>query len=94
MLSAKEPGATRKITVTVPTDLLERISVYVPARRRSDFIAEAIEEYLTIVEQAEAIDEAAGAWADARHPEMQAPADIERWLSTLRASWQDNASDE
>jgi hypothetical protein len=94
MLTPKPTGATRKITVTVPVALLERLAAYVPARRRSDFIVEAIDEYLMIVEQAEALEDASGAWAADRHPDMQTPADIDGWLDTLRSSWQEDAPNE
>lgn len=94
MLTSKPTGATRKITVTVPVELIDRLATYVPARRRSDFIAEAIEEYLTLVEQAETLEATAGAWSAERHPELQTPAAIDHWLDMLRSSWQDTAPNE
>ncbi|MEJ5197789.1 MAG: hypothetical protein WHX53_02590 [Anaerolineae bacterium] len=60
---------------------------HIPARRRSRFIAEAIEEQLALAEQVDVLDEAAGAWSDANHPEMATEEDIDRWLAELRSSW-------
>jgi hypothetical protein len=77
----------RKITVTLPEDLLARLDTRVPARQRSRFIAEAIESQLTIAEQLVALDETAGAWSDEKHPEMLTDEGIDSWLSDLRQSW-------
>ena len=77
----------QKITLTLPKALLARIAATVPARRRSRFIAEAIEERLAIEEQLTALEESAGIWSDERHPELRTDADIDNWVRELRASW-------
>lgn len=86
---ALDPLYTRqqKITLTLPKALLARLDAAVPARRRSRFIAEAIEERLAIEEQLVALEESAGVWSDERHPELRTEADIDNWLRELRASW-------
>jgi len=80
-----------KITVTLPKTLLVRLDEYVPSRKRSRFIAEAIESRLALEEQLTALDETAGAWSDGNHPEMETEEDIDRWIDDIRASW--SASD-
>jgi metal-responsive CopG/Arc/MetJ family transcriptional regulator len=85
-------GDSQKITVTLPRALLARLREHVPARQRSRFILEAVEERLALEEQVEALEEAAGAWSDQNHPEMQADQDIDRWLADLRSSWGQRAS--
>jgi Arc/MetJ-type ribon-helix-helix transcriptional regulator len=77
----------RKITVTLPAAMLARLDERVPARGRSRFIFEAIEDRLAIEEQLAALDETAGAWSDENHPDMKTDEDIDRWLTNLRASW-------
>ena len=77
----------RRITVTLPTTLLTRLDEHVPARSRGRFIFQAIEERLAIEEQLTVLDETAGAWTDENHPDMKTDEDIDRWLTTLRASW-------
>lgn len=77
----------QKITLTLPKALLARLDATVPARRRSRFIAEAIEERLAIEEQLTALEESAGIWSDERHPELRTDADIDNWVRELRASW-------
>jgi len=78
---------TQKITVTIPVTLLNRLDERIPKRQRSEFIIEAIEEYLALAEQAAAIEETAGAWTDENHPDLRTNADIDRWLANLRANW-------
>lgn len=77
----------RKITVTLPAVMLARLEERVPARGRSRFIMEAVEERLAIEEQLAALDETAGAWTDENHPDMKTDEDVDRWLANLRASW-------
>jgi len=78
---------TQKITVTLPRALLARLREHVPARQRSRFILEALEERLALEEQVAALEETAGAWSDQNHPEMRTDEDIDRWLADLRSSW-------
>ena len=74
----------QKITVTVPTDLVERLDELIAPRQRSQFIVAAIERQIALAEQVVVLEETAGAWKDENHPELQTPADIDRWLDDLR----------
>jgi predicted transcriptional regulator len=80
--------AYRKITVSLPTALVDRLGEVVPARGRSQFIARAIEEQLLIEEQVMALDETAGAWRDANHADLVTPEAIDQWVRELRSSWE------
>jgi metal-responsive CopG/Arc/MetJ family transcriptional regulator len=77
----------RKVTVTLPQILIERLDEVVPKRQRSRFIAKAVQEQLAVLEQVVALDETAGIWTDAAYPEMRTEADIDYWLTQLRGSW-------
>ncbi|MCI0576755.1 MAG: hypothetical protein L0332_11260 [Chloroflexi bacterium] len=79
---------TQKITVTLPKPLLERLDALIPTHQRSDFIVQAVREQLAILEQAQAVDEAAGAWSDEAYPELSDNTAIETWLAKLRSGWQ------
>ncbi len=74
----------RKVTVTLPEELLAQLDARIPARQRSSFIATAIETQLAIAEQEAALEEAAGAWTDSNHPDMLSETDIDAWLNQLR----------
>ncbi len=77
----------KKITVTIPQELLLRLDKFVPQRQRSQFIALAIQTQLAIAEQANAIEESAGIWRDEDYPEMKTDEDIDAWLKELRQGW-------
>jgi hypothetical protein len=84
---------TQKMTVTFPQPLLERLRERVPARQRSAFIVEAVEEKLALQEQLAALEEAAGCWSDEDHPELRTDEDIDRWLTELRRPWDEHLAD-
>lgn len=78
---------TKKITVTLPEKLIDRLDEFIPPRQRSSFIAEAISTQLAIAEQLEALEESAGVWGDASYPEMATENDIDQWLVNFRQGW-------
>ena len=78
---------TQKVTISLPSQVVQRMNELIPARQRSRFIAETLTERLALEEQILALDESAGAWSDARHPDMHDDAAIDLWLTALRQSW-------
>ena len=86
MATKTDRSSARKVTVTLPAPLLTRLDETVPARRRSAFIARAVEERLAVLEQAVALEEPAGAARDAADPDTAADDDVDRWLAALRGS--------
>jgi len=88
-MSMRTTTAIQKLTVSLPTALAERLRAVVPPRKRSSFIAEALEERLALAEQAQAFEEGAGIWADEDHLEMATGEDIDRWLAKLRGNWEE-----
>jgi hypothetical protein len=84
---AMEPDSRmRKVTVSLPASLLDGLDDKVSPRRRSAFIARAIEAQLAIEEQAAAIEASAGAWRDEDYADMVSEAATDRWLTKLRRS--------
>ena len=75
---------SQKITVSLPEELINRMNEIIPARQRSRFIAEALEERLALAEQALAIEEGAGIWKDEDYPHLATDDDIEQWIRELR----------
>jgi Arc/MetJ-type ribon-helix-helix transcriptional regulator len=77
---------SKRIHVVLPKELVESVDELVGPRKRSAFIAEAIEERL---EQrllfGKALKEAAGALADADYPEWETPEKTSAWVRELRA---------
>lgn len=92
-MASRSSSDTQKTTVSLPKPLLERLKERVPARQRSSFIAEALEERLALEDQLEAIDESAGCWESEDHPELLTDDDIDAWLAELRGVWNTGLSD-
>lgn len=85
MARRKPQHEARKIAVTIPMSLLQRLDECIPKQQHDEFIVEAIEERLALVEQNVMLEETAGAWTDAHHPDLCTEEDIERWRVEL---WQ------
>jgi len=83
------PSGKEKITVNLPRELVKRLRQHVPTRKRDAFIAHAVQEQLAIEEQIKVLEETAGAWQDADHPELATGEDIDHWLAQLRGGWPD-----
>ena len=81
---AKKRTSRRKVTVSLPPSLVARLGEQVPVRKRSEFIAHVIEEQLVVLEQAEALEAAAGAWKEEDHPDLATDKDIDGWMVHLR----------
>ena len=77
----------KKVTVTLPKGLLERLNETVPSRKRSLFISEAIAEQLDLTEQVVALEETSGLWSLDNHPDMKNDEGIDKWLKDARQSW-------
>lgn len=87
-MSKRTPSLTvQKLTISLPVTLAERLRTLVPPRKRSLFIAEAVEEQLALEEQVVALETTAGIWKDENHPDMQTDEEIDQWLTKLRKSW-------
>ena len=86
-MSTSMTYSKRKITVTLPVNLLDRLDESVSPRGRSRFIEEAIEARLAIQEQLAVLEDTAGAWQDENHPELDSGDAIDRWVEALRSSW-------
>lgn len=74
--------ATRRAHIILPAQLVEEIDCMVGRRRRSGFIAQAIETELMRLRQLAAIEQAAESWKQQNHPELAQGA--AHWVSRLR----------
>ena len=76
----------RRTNVILPEELVEEVDRVAGKRKRSRFIAEAIEEKLARIKFEAVLAQAAGAWSDGNHPELKTQKDINRYLERLRRS--------
>lgn len=86
---------TVRLNVVLPRSLAEELRRLVPARQRSQLIADATAERLARLKLQQALAEAKGAWHDEDHPELAAG--VESWRDELRqideARWQEPEND-
>ena len=74
---------TERLQVVVPKKLAGKLRKRVPARKRSAWIVEAIEDRLTAESRIEAIDRSFGTWTDEDFPGLDTAEDIKAWRASL-----------
>lgn len=74
-----------KTQVVLPEELVTELKGTVPIRKRSQFIAQAIEARLKALKFQRALKAAKGCWSDRSHPELKTQAGVNRYLSRFRA---------
>lgn len=78
---------TTKITLSLPTALVEQLKALVPPRQRSAFVAEALQERLEEEETLAVLEETAGICSAEDYAYWNTDEDIDRWVRESRASW-------
>lgn len=76
-----------RISIYFPKPLLDDLRKYVPPRKRSAVIVEAMEKEVQKLKLLAALEESFGAWSDEDHPELATDEDIDRYVHDLRATW-------
>lgn len=71
-----------RLSLVLPQPLVAELRELVPARRRSQFVAEAIAHRIALLRLQKALELAKGSWCDEDHPELSEGAD--KWLSEMR----------
>ena len=81
--------------IALPRELLDELDARVGPRKRSEAIAEIVEEYLRRQRVAEAIREFAGSISVEDHPEWATDEDVANWVHSLRRNeWSRPEQDE
>ena len=78
-----------KTHLVFPTELLQTIDQLVGKRKRSKFVVEAAKEKIARERFLKALNEAAGAWTDENHPDLNTNEDIRIYLDRVRNSYQE-----
>ena len=73
-----------KTQIVLPDQLANALKAAIPVRKRSQFIAQAVEARLRLITFQQALQAAAGSWTDQNHPELKTQADINRYLARFR----------
>ena len=73
-----------RTTVVLPEATAARLRDCVPARKRSEFVAEAVESHLRQLAFRAERESTFGAWGDADYPHLRTREDMKRHLAELR----------
>ncbi len=80
--------------IALPRELLDELDARVGPRKRSEVIAEIVEEYLRRQRLAEAIQQFAGSISAEDHPEWATEEDVANWVHNMRRNeWSQQEQD-
>lgn len=87
---------TVRTTFVLPAETVEKLREFVPARKQSKFVAEAIEQHLMLQVYQQGRELSFGVWKDEDYPHLSTHADIKRHISEIRGEdqWRRSASEE
>lgn len=78
------PGTVRT-TIVLPAETAAKLRELVPTRKRSRFVAEALEQHLTRLVFRQGRSLSFGAWKDADYPHLRTQEDVQHFIARLRA---------
>jgi hypothetical protein len=78
---------TIRTTVVLPAETAAKLRELIPARKRSEFVAEAVEQHLMRLVFQQGREFSFGAWSDENYPHLHTHADVQRYISKLRSQW-------
>lgn len=73
-----------KTQIVLPDELGVKLKQLIPARKRSLFIAEALEKQLRILKFQKVLKETAGIWSAKVHPDLKTQTGVNRYLAKIR----------
>jgi uncharacterized protein (DUF2342 family) len=76
----------QRINISFPKKVADELASFVPPGKRSHLIVEATRKELKKVKMLRVLEDTAGAWTDANHPDLKTIEDIRAWVDNLRKS--------
>jgi len=77
-------GGTKKVSITLPDDLVEQVRVHVKVGEFSSFCAVALRNHLAHYRQSDGLPRSFGIWTDKNHPDLSFPEDASGYVRNLR----------
>lgn len=75
---------TVRMTVALPAETARKLRELVPTRKRSEFVAEAVDQHLMRIVYRQGRELSFGAWSDEEHPRLRTHDDMRRYIAELR----------
>jgi len=66
-------GGTKKVSITLPDDLVEQVRSHVRSGEFSSFCATALSNHLAHYRQSASLSHSYGIWKDEDHPDLSSP---------------------
>lgn len=79
-------GGTRKVSVTLPDDLIELVRVHVRSGEFSSFCAAALRNHLAHHRQQVTLARSFGIWKDGDHADLSSSEDASSYVRNLRSA--------
>lgn len=73
-----------RTTFVLPEETVKKLREFVPSRKQSKFVAEAIEQHLMLMVYQQGRELSFGAWKDEDYPHLSNQDDVRRYISELR----------
>ena len=77
-------GGTKKVSVTLPDDLVEQVRVHIKFGEFSSFCAVALRNHLAHYRQREGLTRSFGIWKDENHPDLSSSKDASGYVRKIR----------
>lgn len=92
----KMKEGTVRTTFVLPAEIAENLKKFIPDRKRSEFVAEAINQHLHRMVYQQGLELSFGKWKDEDYPHLCTQEDVERYICEMRSdeSWRINQEKE
>ncbi|MBN1691086.1 MAG: hypothetical protein JW901_08695 [Dehalococcoidia bacterium] len=77
-------GGTKKVSITLPDDLIEQVRVHIRDGEFSSFCATALRNHLAHYRQLANLAHSFGVWKDENHPDLSSPKEVSGYVRKLR----------
>lgn len=80
------PEGTIRTTFVLPIEIAEKLKEFIPDRKRSEFVAEAIDNHLMKMVYQQGRVLSFGKWKDEDYPHLSTQEDIDCYINNMRSS--------
>jgi hypothetical protein len=83
-IQMNKTGGTKKVSITLPDDLIEQVRAHVRNGEFSSFCAIALSNHLAHYRQRTNLTHSYGIWQDENHPDLSSPKAVSGYVKKLR----------
>ena len=85
-----------RTTFVLPSEIAENLKRFIPNRKRSEFVAEAIDQHLYRMVYRQGLELSFGKWKDEDYQHLRTQDDVDRYIREMRSdeAWRINQEKE